>query len=70
MHKKLISLITSGLLSLSILTGCRNEYVEYQEPQVQQKQVDEDLNEENIMPKIFNKDVTAAVADAIKQFAK
>ena len=31
---------------------------------------DEDLNEENIMPKIFNKDVTAAVADAIKQFAK
>ena len=45
MHKKLISLITSGLLSLSILTGCRNEYVEYQEPQVQQKQVDEDLNE-------------------------
>ena len=70
MHKKLISLITSGLLSLSILTGCRNEYVEYQEPQVQQKQVDEDLNEENIMPKIFNKDVTAAVANAIKQFAK
>ena len=45
MHKKLISLITSGLLSLSILTGCRNEYVEYQEPQVQQKQVDENLNE-------------------------
>ena len=70
MHKKLISLITSGLLSLSILTGCKNEYVEYQEPQVQQKQVDEDLNEENIMPKIFNKDVTAAVANAIKQFAK
>ena len=31
---------------------------------------DEDLNEENIMPKIFNKDVTAAVANAIKQFAK
>ena len=31
---------------------------------------DEDLNEENIMPKIFNKDVTSAVADAIKQFAK
>ena len=31
---------------------------------------DEDLNEENIMPKIFNKDVTAAVANAIKQFIK
>ena len=31
---------------------------------------DEDLNEENIMPKIFNKDVTAAVANAIKQFTK
>ena len=31
---------------------------------------DEDLNEENIMPKIFNKDVTVAVANAIKQFAK
>ena len=31
---------------------------------------DEDLNEENIMPKIFNKDVTIAVANAIKQFTK
>lgn len=29
---------------------------------------DEDLSEENIMPKIFNKDVTLAVANAIKEF--
>lgn len=29
---------------------------------------DEDLSEDNIMPKIFNKDVTEAVAKAIKEF--
>ena len=60
MHKKLISLITSGLLSLSILTGCRNEYVEYQEPQVQQKQVDEDLNEEYTKEISENKEIDEA----------
>ena len=60
MHKKLISLITSGLLSLSILTGCKNEYVEYQEPQVQQKQVDEDLNEEYTKEISENKEIDEA----------
>ena len=60
MHKKLISLITSGLLSLSILTGCRNENVEYQEPQVPQKQVDEDLNEEYTKEISENKEIDEA----------
>lgn len=60
MHKKLISLITSGLLSLSILTGCRNENVEYQELQVQQKQVDEDLNEEYTKEISENKEIDEA----------
>ena len=60
MHKKLISLITSGLLSLSILTGCKNEYVEYQESQ---KQVDEDLNEEYTKEISENKDIQAKLKE-------
>ena len=46
MHKKLISLALSGILSLSIV-GCNNEEAEYQEPQTKQEEVqDEGLTEE------------------------
>lgn len=37
MHKKLASLILSGLISVSVV-GCGNNEVEYQEPQVQQEE--------------------------------
>lgn len=45
MHKKLISLITSGLLSLSILTSLQKWIRWISRTTSTAKQVDEDLNE-------------------------
>lgn len=49
MYKKVIGLVLVGMMSLSVV-GCGNDTVEYQEPQVQQKEYqepqDEDLTRE------------------------